>query len=49
MPERQGDQIIESTTEARAGVSGHGLRWMLLIGTAAVVILFAFLWLHYFA
>jgi hypothetical protein len=49
MPERRGEQIIESTTEARAAETGHGVRWVLLIGTAAVVVLFAYLWLHYFA
>jgi hypothetical protein len=48
MPERHGDQIIETTTEARAARSGTGTRWVLLIGTAAVVIIFALLWLYYF-
>jgi hypothetical protein len=48
MPERHGDQIIETTTEARAARSGTGTRWVLLIGTTAVVIIFALLWLYYF-
>ena len=49
MPERRGDQVVESTTEARAGQTGHNVRWVLIIGTLAVVILFASLWFYYFA
>jgi hypothetical protein len=48
MPERHGDKVIESTTEARAAVSGTGTRWVLMIGTLAVVVIFVLLWLYYF-
>ena len=48
MPERHGDQIVENTTEARAAVSGTGTRWVLVIGTFAVVVIFALLWLYFF-
>ena len=48
MPERHGDQIVETTTEARAGHTGHNVRWVLTIGTLAVVIIFALLWLYHF-
>ena len=48
MPERRGDQVVETTTEARAGQSGVGVNWVLTISTAAVVIIFAFLWFYYF-
>jgi hypothetical protein len=46
MPERHGDKIVETTTEARAGDTGTGLRWMLYLGIAAVIILFALAWLY---
>ncbi|HVV78355.1 MAG TPA: hypothetical protein VHD59_01920 [Pseudolabrys sp.] len=48
MPERHGDQIVETTTEARAAHSGTGLRWVLVFGTIAVAVIFALMWLHYF-
>jgi hypothetical protein len=48
MPERHGDQIVETTTEARAAESGTGLRWVLIAGTIGVVIIFVLLWLYYF-
>jgi hypothetical protein len=52
MPERHGDQfgdqIVKTTTEARAAQTGTGLRWVLIFGTLGVVIIFALLWLYYF-
>jgi hypothetical protein len=48
MPERHGDQVVETTTEARAGRTGQNVRWVLMIGTVAVVIIFALLWFYYF-
>lgn len=48
MPERHGDQIVETKTEARAAQTGTGARWVLIVGTVAVVIIFALLWLYYF-
>ncbi|MGB2646785.1 MAG: hypothetical protein WBC86_04100, partial [Pseudolabrys sp.] len=41
MPCRENDRIVESTTEARAGVTGHNVRYVLLLGTLAVIVLFA--------
>jgi len=41
MPHTENERIVESTTEARAGVTGHNVRYVLLIGTIAVIILFA--------
>ena len=49
MPERRGDQVVETTTEARAGQTGHNVRWVLTIGTLGVVVVFALLWLYHFA
>jgi hypothetical protein len=52
MPERHGDQfgdqIVKTTTEARAAETGTGLRWVLIAGTIGVVIIFVLLWLYYF-
>ena len=41
MPRVENDRIVESTTEARAGVTGHNVRAMLVVGTLAVIVLFA--------
>ena len=41
MPHTENDRIVESTTEARACVTGHNVRYVLLIGTLAVIVLFA--------
>jgi hypothetical protein len=40
--------VVRNTTEARQGVTGHNVRYVLLIGTTAVIVLFAALWLFYF-
>jgi hypothetical protein len=42
MPTRSGDQVIETTTEARQGVTGHNVRYVLVFSTiAAFVCVFA--------
>ena len=41
MPTRSGDQIVESTAEARQGVTGHNVRYVLVIGTLAAVVALA--------
>jgi hypothetical protein len=40
--------IVKTATEAREGVTGHNVRYVLLFGTLAVIVLFAALWLFYF-
>jgi len=40
--------VVRTTTQAREGVPGHGVRYVLMISTAAVVVIFAALWLFYF-
>ena len=40
--------VTRTTTQARDGVTGHGVRYVLLIGTVAVVVLFAAIWMYYF-
>ena len=41
MPQIDNDQVSETTTEARAAVTGHNVRYVLLIGTLAAIVLFA--------
>ena len=36
-----GERSYRGTSEARAGVTGHNVRYVLLIGTLAVIVLFA--------
>lgn len=37
MPSTSGDQVVESTTEARQGVTGHNVRYVLVISLVAAV------------
>ena len=46
--ERQGNRIVESTTEARAGVTGQNARYVLVASTLGVAVLFAAVYLYYF-
>ena len=48
MPEFKANHIEESTTEARAGETGHNLRYVLGAGIAGVIALFAAVYLYYF-
>jgi len=40
---------VVTATQAREGVTGHNVRYVLGIGVAAVVVAFAGIWLYYFA
>ena len=40
--------IVRTATQAREGVTGHGVRYVLVISTAAIVVIFGALWLFYF-
>ena len=40
--------VVRTTTQAREGVTGHGVRYVLTISTALVVVIFGALWLFYF-
>jgi hypothetical protein len=46
MPQIDDKPIVENTTDARAAVTGHNVRYVLLIGTSAVIVLFV---ITYFA
>ena len=41
MPYSENDRIVKSTNEVRAAVTGHNVRYVLLVGTLAVIVLFA--------
>ena len=45
---RKETPVVLTTTEAREGVTGHGVRYVLLISTAAIVLIFGAFWLFYF-
>jgi hypothetical protein len=46
----EGDRrIIKSATQAREGVTGHNVRYVLMVSLLGVIILFAGLWLYFFA
>jgi len=47
MAKREGDRIVETPTEARAGVTGHNARYVLLVGTIGVIVLFAIAYIYY--
>jgi hypothetical protein len=40
--------IVTSTTQARAGVTGHNMRYVLVFGTVGVAVLFAALMIYSF-
>jgi acid phosphatase family membrane protein YuiD len=44
MPERHGEQIVETTTEARQGVIGHNVRYVLVWGTVGVIVAFVIIY-----
>lgn len=48
MPTVENNRIVETPTEARAGATGHGVRWVLGIGVVAVIFAFAIIYLVYF-
>ena len=41
MPQVENNRVVETTNEARAGVTGHNVRYVLLISTLAAIVLFA--------
>ena len=48
MPSYENNHVVESATEARAGTTGHNVRYVLAARTGAVIALFAILYLYYF-
>jgi hypothetical protein len=48
MPTVEDNRIVETPTEARAGETGHNVRFVLGIGVVAVIVAFAIIYLVYF-
>lgn len=48
MPQFESDRIVTTTTEARAGTSGHNVRHVLLFGTVGAAVLFVITYLAFF-
>jgi hypothetical protein len=48
MTDREELPIVKPTNQARQGVTGHHVRAVLVIGTGAIIVIFALLWLYYF-
>ena len=42
-------RIVRSATEAREGVTGHNVRYVLIVSLVGIVIVFSALWLYFFA
>lgn len=40
MPQQEGRRIVETANEARGGVTGHNVRYMLIAGIVGVIVLF---------
>ena len=45
---QSGTSVVLTTTEARQGVTGHGVRYVLVISIAAIGLIFGALWMFYF-
>jgi hypothetical protein len=39
---------VKTTNEARQGIAGQNVRTVLFVGLAAIIVIFALLWLFYF-
>lgn len=48
MSEREGDRVVETTIEARAGVTGKGGRYVLTISTIAAALFMVGVFLYFF-
>jgi hypothetical protein len=49
MPHMEDNELVETPTEARAGVTGTGARYVLAISTVAVAVIFVGVYLYFFA
>jgi hypothetical protein len=48
MPERRDERIVETETEARAGVTGHNVRYVLALGLGGVIVAFTIIYFVFF-
>lgn len=49
MARTENGRVVESATEARAGVTGHNVRYVLTFGILGVAVLFAVVYIYFFA
>jgi hypothetical protein len=42
-------RIVKSATNAREGVTGHNVRYVLIVSVVGVILAFVALWLYFFA
>lgn len=49
MARAENRRIVESATEARQGVTGHNVRYVLSMGTIGVIVLFAIVYVAFFS
>jgi hypothetical protein len=49
MPDVENNRVVETPAEARAGVTGHNVRYVLAAGTIGVAVLFAIVYVYFFA
>ncbi len=47
-PDSTPPRPVKTTDEARQGITGQNVRTVLIVGTGAIVVIFALLWLFYF-
>jgi hypothetical protein len=47
-PDYSSPRPVKTTNEARQGIAGQNVRTVLIVGTGAIVVIFALLWLFYF-
>jgi hypothetical protein len=47
--EREGDRIVETTTESRAGATGQNVRYVLTASTLGIAVLFAAVYIYFFS
>jgi hypothetical protein len=48
MPERHGEQIVETATEARQGVTGNNVRYVLVWSIGSVILVFVIIYFLFF-
>ena len=48
MSERRDERIVETETEARAGVTGHNVRYVLALGLGGVIVAFTIICFVFF-
>ncbi|HUQ35360.1 MAG TPA: hypothetical protein VM144_03185 [Aestuariivirga sp.] len=47
MPQHPDKPVVETTTEARAGETGHNVRYVLLFGLGGVIVAFAIVFWYF--